>query len=112
MILPTKLKLFAAGGLLIAVALFGAAFYLRGLEVKQCDMERAAMASIASQMKANNERALNEYKREVERQRRAKDSVMRDANAVKDNTTSPAIANASRLLCNQGAAGCGAGRAN
>lgn len=112
MLLTMRIKLILAGAVALGVGLFLLAFYLRGKEIEQCDAERAAIEAVTEQMKVNNDKAVNEFRRNLERQRRVKENVMRDANAVKDNTTSPAIANAASLLCNQGAAGCGASRAN
>ena len=109
-ILSSKVKLFAAGGVAVAIALFVLAFYLRGQQIAVCEAERAAIAAYNEQAKARQADAVKRLQEEKKRIERQRDRTLREARNVKDATTSPAIANASRLLCSQGAAGCAAER--
>lgn len=103
---------YIAGGLAVAVALFALAFYLRGREIAVCEAERAAIAAYNEQAKVRQAEAVKRLQEEKKRIDRQRDRTLREARNVKDTTISPAIANASRLLCSQGAAGCDTPRDN
>ena len=109
-LLGSRVKLFAAGGIAVAIALFVLAFYLRGQQIAVCEAERAAIAAYGEQVKQRQAEAVKRLQEEKKRIERQRDRTLREARNVKDATTSPAIANAARLLCSQGAAGCDTAR--
>jgi hypothetical protein len=103
-----SLRQYAIAGVALAFGLFLLAFYLRGLEVRECRATIAAVEAYTEAKAKQMAEAAKRHKDTQKRQKKALDRALREINQNAPNPASDAIVNAASLLCNQGAAGCGA----
>jgi len=98
-------KLLAAGAEAVIIAGLLFINYVQRASLDVCDMERAAMAQAAEQMRKNNEQAAKRILEQERQLRRREREVIRE---ISDESNSAGVGAADfiGMLCNQGAAGC------
>lgn len=78
---------------------------LRGLEIRECNAERAAVAALTEQMRQQAAEAVKRLEQEQARRKRMTDRTMRDINNAPDNRAiSGPLRSAIDGLCSMGAA--------
>lgn len=103
----TPIKPYLIGGVVLSVVLFLGAFYLRGLALDRCEATIAQIEELGQRFKADADEAVKELQERATEAERHRLRALREINQNdKNNAPSPAIVDAIRLLCNQGAA-CG-----
>lgn len=108
-----KIKLFAAGGLLVAGLLFGGAFYLRGIALDRCEAKIEQIQQLTELLDGQIREAARQAQRAAEDAERRRLRSLREIRQHDPNTApSPAVRDAMRLLCSQGAACVAADGAN
>ena len=103
----TKLKLFAAGGGIVILLLFGTAYYLRGIALDRCEAKIEQIQQLTELLDGQIREAARQAQRAAEDAERRRLRSLREIRQHDPNTApSPAVRDAMRLLCSQGAA-CG-----
>jgi len=97
--------MFAAGGLLVAAILFGGTFYLRGIALDRCEAKIGEVRQLSAAFEQAAIEAAKRQQRAAEDAERRRLRLLREIEAHDKNAIpSPAIRDAHRLLCSQGAA--------